>query len=221
MPPSGTPPSTPPTPPTSLLHSIITIAKDLVSSSIFNGIITLLGLLIIIFGENLWIQLIAVVIAIAAAIRFVWLVQQRSHWFTGKFVIGLIGGVIIGIVLSYFFLESINDEISSLFFTHISIVDVTRDLKSSDGYVEVRLSQPIPKDYWKYVSVKIDPEYPIYIEWLSEFPRGIPCCRIIAINPNRTYSGEDNPRFEHGATYRLVISGPMFSQPQELSFTSP
>jgi hypothetical protein len=203
--------------------------KDLISSSYFQGLTALAGLIAALASDNLIIRIPALIILFGFlfALRFTisHLVKDISIWLTWKFFLGIIIGIFAGAIF-YPVLQSTLKLGISFFIPQVEITDTFPNdgetLQSLSDEIEINFSQRIPLQYhssW-LVKTEITPYIPIKRIWVYDFDR-TDCCRTLYIESARYFPNSGSAQFEPNTTYHLKISGFLIKNPLDIEFHTP
>lgn len=214
-------------PKSSSRKSIADSLKDLISSSYFQGLTALAGLVAAIASDNPIIRIPALLILFAFlfALRFtIWhFTKNLASWLTWKFVLGIVVGILVGSIF-YPFLESTFRFGASAFFPQVEIVSTYpkdgETLQNLSDDVRVYFSQEIPSEYHSslFVNIEIAPYIPTSITWWYDNYDHSDCCQSLSIYSGKYFSNSSTAQFEPDTTYHLKIRGLLIKNPLEIEF---
>ena len=201
--------------------------KDLISSSYFQGLTALAGLIAAIASDKPIIRIPALLILsgfLFALRSTIWhFAKGIATWLTWKFLLGIIVGIFVGTML-YPFFESISRFGFSFFIPQVEILETIpkndETLLNLYDNLEINFSERIPSQYRSFINIEITPYIPIKRVWVYDFDPS-DCCRALFIESARYFPNSRSPQFEPNTTYHLKISGLLVKNPLEIEFHTP
>lgn len=206
-----------------------TSLNDLISSSLFQGLAALVGLIAAVASDKLYIRIPALLVLLWGVIALrsnIWhFMKGSATWLTWKFALGLVVGVFISVML-FPFIEVFSNLGVSFFVHQVEVIETSpedgKTLQSVYDNIEINFSERILSTYRSslYVRAEITPYIPIRLVWLFDFNPS-DCCRTLSIRPARYVRNDPNPQFDPNTTYHLRIVGLLIRKPLEIEFRTP